>query len=196
MTLSTRLLSCTMTLALAGGGIAVLAGPASARPHGADRGEVSSSEQDQAAKHEHLRMKFTAVGKVVAVDAAARTVKVKVKGGDHGLHRGTVTLAVATDAVVRRNGVLVGLDAVQPGDHVALKGTRGTDRSLTVTRMNVAGKATATSPAPTSSPTSSAAPTPTASAAPTPAPTTSPTTTPTPAPTSSSTPAPTSSPAP
>ena len=190
MTLSTRLLSCTMTLALAGGGIAVLAGPASARPHGTDRGEVSSSEQDQAGKHEHLRMKFTAIGKVVAVDATARTVKVKVKGGNHGLHRGTVTLAVATDAVVRRNGVVVGLDAVRPGDHVALKGTRGTDRSLTVSRMNVAGPTTATSPASTSSPAPTSAPTPTPTSSAAPAPTASP------APTSSPAPAPTASPAP
>lgn len=189
MTLSTRLLSCTMTLALAGGGIAVLAAPASARPHGTDRGEVSSSEHDQAAKHGLRQMKFTAVGKVVAVDATARTITVMVKGGEHGLHRRTVTVTVAADAVVKRNGMVVGLDAVRPGDHVALKGTRGTDLTLTVSRMNVSGPAAAaTSPAPSSAPTSSPTPAPTSPAGP--APTSSP------SPTSSPAPAPTPSPAP
>lgn len=149
MTLSTRLLSCTMTLALAGGGAAVLAGPASASPQHAQRSEAASTDHGHGMKHRHPRMKFVAVGKVVAVDATARTITVKVKGGTHALRRTTVTLAVAADAVVRRNDMAVGLDAIQPGDRVVVKGMRGTDLTLTVVRMYASGPvAAAPAPAP------------------------------------------------
>ena len=151
MTLSTRLLSCTMTLALVGGGAAVLAGPASASPQHAERSAAAGTDHGQSMKHRHPRMKFVAVGKVVAVDATARTITVKVKGGTHALRRTTVTFAVAADARVRRNDMVVGLDAIQPGDHIALKGMRGTDLTLTVVRMYASGPAPAPvdpSPAP------------------------------------------------
>ena len=169
MTLSTRLLSCTMTLALTGGGIAVLAGPVSASPQHAERRGALTTDHGQSMKHRHPRMKFTAVGKVVAVDATARTITVRVKGGTRALHRMTVTLAVPADAVVRRNDTLVGLDAIQPGDHIAVRGIRGTDLTLTVVRMNASGPVAATpAPAPVD-PTPAPAPAP-VNPAPAPAP--------------------------
>ena len=182
MTLSTRLLSCTMTLALAGGGAAVLAGPASASPQHAQRSEAASTDHGHGMKHRHPRMKFVAVGKVVAVDATARTITVKVKGGTHALRRTTVTLAVAADAVVRRDDMVVGLDAIQPGDRVVVKGMRGTDLTLTVVRMYASGPvAAAPAPAPVD-PSPAPAPAP-VDPSPTPAPApVSPSPTPAPAP--------------
>lgn len=75
-------------------------------------------------------VRFTATGRVVAVDGAAGTLTVAVKGGDKTLRRKTVTIQVDPAAKVRLNDVTVPLADLPAGAHVAVTGTRTGDALL------------------------------------------------------------------
>ncbi|WP_432492640.1 hypothetical protein [Kineococcus auxinigenes] len=120
-------------------------------------------------------------GTVSAVDAAAGTLTVTVRGGrDKSLRGKELVVAVAESAKIVRDDAAVELAEIAVGDHVSVKGTRGT-AGPTATRVSAdsgdeqdGGDPTAT---PTTEPTAS--PTTEPAATPTVEPTTEPTTSPT-----------------
>ena len=86
------------------------------------------------ANHGKSSMHFTANGKVTAVDAASFTMH--VKGGSKALHGTDVTVALADNAKVRRNGAKAELSDLQVGDRVNAHGARAEDGSLTARHVN------------------------------------------------------------
>lgn len=111
--------------------LASFAGPAAAR-RGNDR------RAERAAR-------FQVTGLVTAVDAAAGTLTVAVKGGSpKGLRGTTQTVTVPADARVRRTvdnadgteTTTEGLTAVQTGDKTQVRGTKAADGKLTAQRVH------------------------------------------------------------
>ncbi|WP_432506888.1 hypothetical protein [Kineococcus arenarius] len=116
-------------------------------------------------------------GTVSAVDTAAATLTITVRGGRDKELRGTeFTVAVAEGARIVRDDAPAELAEIAVGDHVNLKGTRGTD-GPTATRVSADSGDEQDGDDPTATPT--ADPTTTPTAEPTATPTAEPTTTPT-----------------
>jgi hypothetical protein len=86
-------------------------------------------------KPKAVKVSFTATGSITAVDAAAGTVTVAVKGGTKELHRTTITVGVATDARVKLDDATVTLASLAAGQHVAITGTR-VDTVFTAAKVN------------------------------------------------------------
>jgi hypothetical protein len=95
---------------------------------------------DDAGKHKQkgkkAHAKFNLGGGITAVDAAAGTVTFRVHGGKFkALRKTELTVTVADGARVRRNGAVVTLADLVVGDHVRVKGVRGTDGVWTANRV-------------------------------------------------------------
>lgn len=73
----------------------------------------------------HNKSNFTAVGKVVSVDAGSITIN--DKGGSKSLHGTTVTISVPDTATVIVDDAAASLSDVGAGDHVVVKGSEGAD---------------------------------------------------------------------
>ena len=101
---------------------------------------------------------FTAVGKVAAVDLAARTVTVTVV---HHRRAGNHVVVVPANAKIVRSGARVTLDKVAVGDKVVAVGRR-VGSVLTASHVN------AVAPRPVATPSTSASPSPTVVAEPSP----------------------------
>jgi hypothetical protein len=123
------------TLAAATAAALVLAPAAAlADSHGNGHGHGHAGTH---ANHGKSKMHFTANGKVTAVDDASFTMH--VKGGSKALHGTDVTVALADNAKVRRNGAKAVLADLQVGDRVNAGGARGEDDSLTARHVNAHG---------------------------------------------------------
>jgi hypothetical protein len=123
--------------------------PAVSHPSG------KSSKSDKSTKKPKV-VKFTASGRVTAVDATAGTVTIKVKGGTKDVKRTTVTVTVPATARIVVNGAGRTLADVAAGFGVTVTGTHAGDM-LTATRIEARGKKPVTKPSasPTPSPTPS-----------------------------------------
>ena len=124
------------TLAGVAAAALALAGPATAFAdgHGGGHGHGHATTH---ANHGKSKMHFTANGKVTAVDDASFTMH--VKGGSKALHGTDVTVALADNAKVRRNGAKAALSDLQVGDRVNAVGARAEDDSLTARHVNAHG---------------------------------------------------------
>ena len=81
-------------------------------------------------------VRFTATGTVTSVDSTAGTVTLADKGGSRDLHGKTVTVTVSATTKVTLDDAPATLDKIQPGDHVAANGTRGTGGALNAKHVN------------------------------------------------------------
>jgi hypothetical protein len=139
---SRRLVALSIAGALALGPV-VLAVPAHAAatsPGAANVATVSKVKNSKAvaAKAKATARKaarFNATGNVVSVDAAAGTLVVAVKGGDAGLRRRTVTVAVDPGARISLNDAAATLADIPAGAHVKVGGTRSGE-SLRALKVN------------------------------------------------------------
>jgi hypothetical protein len=73
--------------------------------------------------HPKPRIKFNLAGRVTSVDPIANTVTFTVRGGKKALRHTQITVTVTPDTKIKRNGKKVALSALQPTDHVSVKGT-------------------------------------------------------------------------
>jgi hypothetical protein len=81
------------------------------------------------------RLPFTAVGSLVATDAAAGTATVAVRAGVRDLRGKTVTVAVTATTKIRCNDAAVALSALPAGARVTVVGTRA-GTGLTASKLN------------------------------------------------------------
>nr|WP_296072190.1 hypothetical protein [uncultured Actinoplanes sp.] len=105
------------------------------------------------------KVKFSASGTVKAVDAAARTVTIAVKGGTKDVRGRTVTVKVPSDVKVVVNGGRRGLAEVAPGFTVTVTGVRAGD-VYSAEKVDARGKVKST-PKPSTPKPSTPAPQPT-----------------------------------
>jgi hypothetical protein len=126
-------------------------GSAAATKHTGDKGTKPSKPSKPTKPTRPVkRVSFSYNGTLTAVDVAAGTVTVMVRGGGHQALRGKkITLAVPATAVVRRNAVAATPADLVAGDRIQVKGDR-VGSAHTVRRVS-ATSAAVTTPAPTPS---------------------------------------------
>lgn len=111
------------TAALLGSASLVLAAPAVASAAG--KGHTHKPSHSKAASKKPVKtVPFAAVGTVVAVDAAARTVTVAATGGSKDLRGKTVVVTLAPTTKVTLDDAPAGLDVIDAGDAVTTNGRR------------------------------------------------------------------------
>ena len=134
-------------------------------------GTKKSGNKSKKSSKTPRQVKFTASGTVTAVDAAAGTVTVQVKGGTKDVRRTAVTIAVPPAARIVVNGAGKALADVAVGYSITVTGTNS-GGALTAARIEARGKKPAAkpAPAPTTKPSPGVAPSPAPSDDPTPEP--------------------------
>ena len=133
-------MSLKSTLAGAAAAALVVAAPAAtAFADNPSHSHGHSHSQSAAAEGHHGKSKshFAANGKVTAVDDSTFTMH--VKGGSKDLHGTDVTVSLADNAKVRRDGKKAQLSDLQVGDRVTAVGHRGEDGSLTARHVKAHG---------------------------------------------------------
>ena len=130
-------------------------------------GSTTTTISKKQAAHARRDARFVIVGRIEAVDAAARTLTVKVKGGQPKVlrHR-SVTVSVPADVRVKRNGKTVTLDKLLVGDHVQVKGSDGIAAKVRAQGWNHPVTTSTTVPVTTTSTTAPATTTTTSTTAP------------------------------
>ena len=140
---------------------------ATAAPQGRAVAAAGEKSGKLSKKPRKVVVPLSAGGTVTAVDAAAGTLTLTVKGGrDKALRDAPLTVTLAKGAKVTRAGAVVELSAVQVGDRVHVMGTR-TGTGYSVVRVSAAASDDA-QPQPEPTPVPQPTPTPTQSATPAP----------------------------
>ncbi len=142
-------LSLGVALALTAGTPAM----AHVQSHSHTKGKAAAKHTHKAHVHKAKKVKKAKHDRVVLVGSVASTsstttvegavptvtLTVVVKGGNGGYRGKTVDVAIAENAVVERNDVVVTAAEIRTGDKVALGARKGTDGALTAYRVHASG---------------------------------------------------------
>lgn len=111
-----------------------------AKPNNAAKAD-KAAKNAKGAKAAKVRTKFVNAGTVTAVNAAAGTITLRVRGGrDKALRGQLLTVTVTATTKIQRNDAAATLASVAVGDHVNVKGTKaGTAYTAVRVAASVAG---------------------------------------------------------